>query len=87
MLTDAAIRGAKDDLLGLKENIIIGHLIPAGTGMYRYHDVEMDVGVPEGFTLPELAPLPEAAALPSVFAGADDDDVAPVRQPLRTDTP
>ena len=30
MLTDAAIRGAKDDLLGLKENIIIGHLIPAG---------------------------------------------------------
>ncbi len=32
VLTDAAIRGAKDDLLGLKENIIIGHLIPAGTG-------------------------------------------------------
>ncbi|MBE0592283.1 MAG: DNA-directed RNA polymerase subunit beta', partial [Gemmatimonadales bacterium] len=31
VLTDAAIRGAKDDLLGLKENIIIGHLIPAGT--------------------------------------------------------
>jgi hypothetical protein len=30
VLTDAAIRGAKDDLLGLKENIIIGHLIPAG---------------------------------------------------------
>ena len=41
VLTDAAIRGAKDDLLGLKENIIIGHLIPAGTGMYRYQDVEM----------------------------------------------
>ncbi len=32
VLTDAAIRGAKDDLLGLKENIIIGHLIPAGSG-------------------------------------------------------
>jgi DNA-directed RNA polymerase subunit beta' len=39
VLTDAAIRGAKDDLLGLKENIIIGHLIPAGTGMYRYQEV------------------------------------------------
>ena len=43
VLTDAAIRGAKDDLLGLKENIIIGHLIPAGTGMYRYQEVDMDV--------------------------------------------
>jgi DNA-directed RNA polymerase subunit beta' len=42
VLTDAAIRGAKDDLLGLKENIIIGHLIPAGTGMYRYQDVEIE---------------------------------------------
>ena len=42
VLTDAAIRGAKDDLLGLKENIIIGHLIPAGTGMYRYQDVEVE---------------------------------------------
>src|SRR5258708_20533251 len=36
VLTDAAIRGAKDDLLGLKENIIIGHLIPAGPGIYRH---------------------------------------------------
>src|SRR5204863_247532 len=42
VLTDAAIRGAKDDLLGLKENIIIGHLIPAGTGIYRYHDIEVE---------------------------------------------
>ncbi len=36
VLTDAAIRGARDNLIGLKENIIIGHLIPAGTGIYRY---------------------------------------------------
>src|SRR5205814_706613 len=42
VLTDAAIRGAKDDLLGLKENIIIGHLIPACTGIYRYHDIEFE---------------------------------------------
>src|SRR5690606_8464031 len=36
VLTDAAVRGARDELVGLKENIIIGHLIPAGTGVYRY---------------------------------------------------
>jgi DNA-directed RNA polymerase subunit beta' len=46
VLTDAAIRGAKDGLLGLKENFIIGHLIPAGTGMYRYQDVELDIEPP-----------------------------------------
>jgi DNA-directed RNA polymerase subunit beta' len=40
VLTDAAIRGARDDLIGLKENIIIGHLIPAGTGVFRYQDVD-----------------------------------------------
>jgi DNA-directed RNA polymerase subunit beta' len=57
VLTDAAIRGARDDLLGLKENIIIGHLIPAGTGVYRYH--EIDVTPPEGFEPPPppLEPL------------------------------
>ena len=43
MLTDAAVRGARDDLKGLKENIIIGHLIPAGTGIHRYEDVEFMV--------------------------------------------
>jgi DNA-directed RNA polymerase subunit beta' len=69
VLTDASIRGAKDDLLGLKENIIIGHLIPAGTGMYRYQDVEL-----EGLEMPtpeELTPLPE---LPTVFSLADEDE-------------
>jgi DNA-directed RNA polymerase subunit beta' len=69
VLTDAAIRGAKDDLLGLKENIIIGHLIPAGTGMYRYQEVDMELGaLPEGF---EPLPPPEPtglAALPASFA-------------------
>ena len=40
VLTDAAIRGKKDHLLGLKENVIIGKLIPAGTGMKRYQNVE-----------------------------------------------
>lgn len=42
VLTDAAIKGKRDDLLGLKENVIIGKLIPAGTGMRRYSDVKYD---------------------------------------------
>ena len=41
VLTDAAIRGKVDPLLGLKENVIIGKLIPAGTGMQCYSDVEV----------------------------------------------
>ena len=43
VLTEAAIKGKKDPLLGLKENVIIGKLIPAGTGMSRYKDIEIDV--------------------------------------------
>jgi len=45
VLTDAAIKGKNDKLLGLKENVIIGKLIPAGTGMKRYKNVEVDYGV------------------------------------------
>ena len=43
VLTDAAIKGKRDELLGLKENVIIGKLIPAGTGMSRYRDVDIEV--------------------------------------------
>jgi DNA-directed RNA polymerase subunit beta' len=60
VLTDAAIRGAQDDLLGLKENIIIGHLIPAGSGMYRYQEVDI-----EGYEMPAPEPAAPAAAAPS----------------------
>ncbi|QIL45834.1 DNA-directed RNA polymerase subunit beta' [Vagococcus coleopterorum] len=46
VLTDAAIRGKKDPLLGLKENVIIGKIIPAGTGMPKYRNMEpKEVGV------------------------------------------
>ena len=41
VLTEAAIKGKEDPLVGLKENVIIGKLIPAGTGMSRYRDVEV----------------------------------------------
>ena len=43
VLTEAAIKGKEDHLLGLKENVIIGKLIPAGTGMKRYQDVSIKV--------------------------------------------
>ncbi len=43
VLTDAAIKGKRDELLGLKENVIIGKLIPAGTGMQRYRSIEIAV--------------------------------------------
>ncbi len=42
VLTEAAIKGKVDPLIGLKENVIIGKLIPAGTGMRKYHDVKLD---------------------------------------------
>ena len=62
VLTDAAIRGARDDLIGLKENIIIGHLIPAGTGIYRYNEVDFGAEAAGA----EAAPLAEAG-----IGGAD----------------
>jgi DNA-directed RNA polymerase subunit beta' len=50
VLTEAAIEGRSDQLLGLKENVIIGKLIPAGTGMLRYRSIET--------VAPEAQPLP-----------------------------
>jgi DNA-directed RNA polymerase subunit beta' len=43
VLTDAAVRGKRDRLLGLKENVIMGHLIPAGTGIKDYNHIELKV--------------------------------------------
>ena len=45
VLTDAAIKGKTDTLEGLKENVIIGKLIPAGTGMRKYRNIDLDYGV------------------------------------------
>src|SRR5690606_25288270 len=47
VLTDAAIKGKTDPLLGLKENVIIGKLIPAGTGMQRYRKIKSELIRPE----------------------------------------
>ncbi|HEY8391649.1 MAG TPA: DNA-directed RNA polymerase subunit beta' [Capillibacterium sp.] len=56
VLTDAAIKGKRDDLIGLKENVIIGKLIPAGTGMPRYRSLV--VGRPETEKVPEAETPP-----------------------------
>ncbi len=72
VLTDAAVRGARDELIGLKENIIIGHLIPAGTGVYRYHDIEFLV---EGAAAPEeeaAAVQVEAVRSPEVAEASEE---------------
>ena len=47
VLTDAAIKSKVDPLNGLKENVIIGKLIPAGTGMKRYRSVKLDTEMDE----------------------------------------
>ena len=51
VLTEAAIKGKVDPLIGLKENVIIGKLIPAGTGMKRYRDVKLNTDLEEGDSL------------------------------------
>ena len=51
VLTEAAIKGKVDPLIGLKENVIIGKLIPAGTGMKRYRDVKLNTDLEEDDSL------------------------------------
>ncbi|WP_153052053.1 hypothetical protein, partial [Streptococcus suis] len=67
VLTDAAIRGKRDNLLGLKENVIIGKIIPAGTGMARYRNLEPqainEVEIIEDTVAEELAAEAELAAV------------------------
>jgi DNA-directed RNA polymerase subunit beta' len=63
VLTDAAIQAKSDSLLGLKENVIIGKLIPAGTGISRYRNIRVE-------------PTEEARAAVYSMAGYDDPDFA-----------
>ena len=74
MLTEAAIMGKRDDLRGLKENVIVGRLIPAGTGL-AYHTArrKAKMGGSEAAAAAEaaFAPVGEAAAAaPEVSADA-----------------
>ncbi|MFW6085530.1 MAG: DNA-directed RNA polymerase subunit beta', partial [Gemmatimonadota bacterium] len=65
VLTDAAVHGAKDDLKGLKENIIIGHLVPAGTGVHRFADIEFLVGEPLEEQLDSMRRVEPEPAVPA----------------------
>jgi hypothetical protein len=63
VLTEAALSGKRDDLVGLKENVIMGHMIPAGTGFREYFEKGVKkLGVPSGA---ELEPAPVAMAAPA----------------------
>jgi DNA-directed RNA polymerase subunit beta' len=57
VLTDAAIKGKVDKLLGLKENVIIGKLIPAGTGMSRYRNIQFEEPEQDEVTEESLEPV------------------------------
>ncbi|MCD7826065.1 MAG: DNA-directed RNA polymerase subunit beta' [Clostridiaceae bacterium] len=71
VLTDAAIKGKKDPLVGLKENVIIGKLIPAGTGMKCYRSVKLDTDeAAEEFMLQKQAAL----------TGGLEDETAPDKE-------
>ena len=69
VLTEAAIEGKSDQLFGLKENIIIGKLIPAGTGMERYRDIQLE--------------MPDAEAMPFWARAAGDADTEDLAAWLR----
>ncbi|HTQ12209.1 MAG TPA: hypothetical protein VMI31_19250, partial [Fimbriimonadaceae bacterium] len=60
VLTEAAVRGKKDQLIGLKENVIIGRLIPSGTGVKQYRDVSVDVQRGPAWAEQSLTALVEA---------------------------
>ncbi len=79
VLTDAAVRGAKDQLRGLKENIIIGHLVPAGTGIHRYQQVDFLVGEPLQRELDAMRRVVEEPepAVGGLFADLRAEDPAP----------
>ncbi|HQQ89174.1 MAG TPA: DNA-directed RNA polymerase subunit beta', partial [Oscillospiraceae bacterium] len=71
MLTEAAIKGKTDHLLGLKENVIIGKLIPAGTGMECYNDVEIEPVQPEPKPMPDIHSNEYASVMEAVEAVND----------------
>lgn len=87
VLTDAAIKGKTDNLMGLKENVIIGHMIPAGTGMKKYRDIEVFKDLPgdldwdleteeeeeEMVEIPESAPV-STMTLSRLVAEDDEDE-------------
>ncbi len=79
VLTEAAVRGKKDHLVGLKENVIIGRLIPSGTGVKYYRDVAVDVQRGPSWAEQSLTALVEAAD------GDGDDNLSSLAFPSLAD--
>ena len=77
VLTEAAVRGKRDNLVGLKENVIIGRLIPAGTGLPRYRDLEVGVEKETG-QFERLRSVSRPLTLEDVNLGDDSD--LPIRE-------
>jgi DNA-directed RNA polymerase subunit beta' len=74
VLTQAAIEGKVDHLRGLKENVIMGRLIPAGTGISRYRNLKLVADVPE--TLVEPVEMMALESFPDVEGIDEPDDAA-----------
>jgi DNA-directed RNA polymerase subunit beta' len=62
VLTEAALQGKRDELQGLKENVIVGHMVPAGTGFKKYLNMKMNREEPPA--------SPEAPAAEAVTAAS-----------------
>ncbi len=80
VLTDAAIKGKVDHLIGLKENVIIGKLIPAGTGMKRYRDVQIESD-------DDLMMLEESEYEEELAAKAQEEAAEAVEETAEQETP
>ncbi len=77
VLTEAAIKGKIDPLIGLKENVCIGKLIPAGTGMKRYRNVKLDVDEQfEAMTVTEMTETTEDAKEDFILDEMDEIEAA-----------
>jgi DNA-directed RNA polymerase subunit beta' len=79
VLTDAAVRGKSDPLLGLKENVIIGRLIPAGTGLRSFRDVEVEMPDQDSMVIKEILekePLPEDIEMGDLLSLSDEEFLA-----------
>ncbi|MEM1165607.1 MAG: DNA-directed RNA polymerase subunit beta' [Planctomycetota bacterium] len=75
VLTEASLKGARDDLIGLKENVLLGHLIPAGTGFRPYHNMELrHLGAPPVAELEDEDAMRAEAAEEAERLGARSDE-------------
>ncbi|MFQ5599233.1 MAG: DNA-directed RNA polymerase subunit beta', partial [Candidatus Krumholzibacteriia bacterium] len=87
VLTEAAIQGKRDELLGLKENVIMGHLIPAGTGVSRYRWIRVEDDLLEQEPIAPLVGLPENEPEAVVASPAPDEKGPPSEEAIEQQQP